>query len=148
MPDGFEIYETVNGLVYLRRQQPKLIREKELEDIRQRLAQLRAGHRYQVEDRGKVITIHESSNDFGIMRAFAPRLSAADHESIEARFAHYQPVMRFTLLDEERRRFAPERFCFRGSVDDWIPIGPPGSLNQLAAKYLKHLGQDSLYELY
>ena len=82
------------------------------------------------------------------MRAFAPHLSAAEHESFEARFAHYQPVMRFTLVDEERRRFGPERFCFRGSVDNWIPIGPPGSLEQLAAKYLKHLGQDSLYELY
>ena len=148
VPEGFEIYETVNGQVYLRRQQPKFIRDEELECIRHPLGQPRFGHRYQVEAQGKVITVHESCSDLGFMRDLTARLSLADPESLEARFAHYQPVMRFTLVDEERRRFAPERFCFRGSVDDWIPIGPPGALEELAAKYLKHLGQDSLYELY
>lgn len=148
VPEGFDIYETVNGQVFLRRQQPKLIRDDELECVRRPLAQPRAGHRYRVEAQGRVITIHESGNGFGSMRDWATHLSAADHERIEVQFAHYEPVMRFTLVDEERRWFAPERFCFRGSVDDWIPIGSPGALAQLAAKYLKHLGQDSLYELF
>lgn len=148
VPEGFEIHETVNGQVFLRRQQPKLIREEELDCIRRKLTQPRAGHRYQVEASGKIITVHESGDDLGLLREVAPHLSAREHERISVQFAHYQPVMRFILTDAERRVFAPERYCFRGSVDDWISIGPPASLEKLAAKYLNHLGQDSLYELY
>ena len=43
LPAGFEIYETVNGQVYLRRQQPQLIRDDEREFISQYLAKPRLG---------------------------------------------------------------------------------------------------------
>ena len=56
--------------------------------------------------------------------------------------------MRFVLVDKAERLFAPERYCFRGSVDDWISIGPPAPLEKLAAKYLKHLGRESFFELF
>jgi hypothetical protein len=148
VPEGFEIYETVNGQVFLRRRQPKLIRDDELECVRRPLAQPRAGHRYQVEAQGRVLTIHESVGQLGSFIGWGTHLSAAERERIKVRLAHYQPVRRFTLVDEECRSFAPERFCFRGSVYDWIPIGPPGALARLVAKYVKHLGQDSLYDLY
>jgi hypothetical protein len=148
IPEGFEIYETVNGMVYLRRQQPRLVRDEELECVRAPLAQPRGGRHYRVEAQGRVITIHESCGDFSFLRSWAPHVSAAEHERIQARSMHYQPVMRFTLVDEQKREFAPERYCFRGCVDDWIPIGPPGSLKQLAARLLKHLGKDTLYDLY
>ncbi len=148
LPDGFEIYETVNGQVYLRRQQPKLIRDDELECVRCRLTQPRAGHRYQVEVQDKVITVHESGDNLGFMREVAPHLPAREQERIMAQFAHYQPVMRFILTEAERRLFAPERYCFRGSVDGWISIGPPAPLEKLAARYLKHLGEDSFFELF
>ena len=58
------------------------------------------------------------------------------------------PVMRFVLQDEARRLFAPERYCFRGSVEDWISIGEPDQLGKLASRFLKHLGKDSIYDLY
>jgi hypothetical protein len=148
VPLGFEVYETVNGQVYIRRQKPKLITDDELGCIRQRIEQPRNGHRFKVEVLGKVMTIHESGNELEALRSFAPHLSVRQHEAIEERLAHYQPVLRFTLADASERLFAPERYCFRGSVDDWIPIGPPASLRKLADAYLKHLGQDSLYELF
>jgi len=37
--------------------------------------------------------------------------------------------------------------CFVGSVDDWIDIGH-GSLAALVKRYVKHLGQESYFELY
>jgi len=57
-------------------------------------------------------------------------------------------VLRVILADAKRRLFAAERYCFRGSVDDWISIGRAERIDKLAARYLKHLGQDSLYELF
>jgi hypothetical protein len=148
VPEGFEIHETVNGQVFLRRQPRQLIREDELDLIRRPQAQPRAGMRYQVEAQGKVVIIHEASDNLRLMRETARHLSVREQERIAEQFAHYQTVMRFTLLDAERRWFAPERFCFRGSVDDWISIGAPGPLAGLAGPYLKHLGQESLYELF
>ena len=147
MPDGFEIYESVNGRVYLRRAQPKLVRDEELDALRRRLATPRAGHRYQVEACGITITIHESDNDFGFLGEFAPHLAPQERDRIAEQFYRYQPVLRFILVDPERRRFAPERYCFRGSVDDWISIGPPKTLEELVTRYFKHLGHDSFYEL-
>jgi hypothetical protein len=148
VPAGFEIYEAVNGQVYLRRQQAKLISDDERDCIARKLERPRAGHRYKVEVRGKILTVHESIGDFGWLARLAPHLSQQALNADAERFAHYQPVLRFILADTEQRLFAPERFCFRGSVDDWIPIGPPEQIEKLAARYLKHLGQDSMYELY
>ncbi len=152
LPVGFEIYERVNGQAYLRRQQPKLIHDDERECIAHRLAKPPPGHRYQVEVQGKAITVHESARDIIEDRTWLGRFSCSDSltdlEEINARFAHYQPVMRFLLVDTERRMFAPERFCFRGSVDDWISIGSPDTIQKLARKFVKHLGKESLYELF
>jgi hypothetical protein len=60
----------------------------------------------------------------------------------------YTAVMRFRLVEEDRRRFAAERFCFRGSIDDWIHIGGPDRLEKLVKRYVKYLGTDDFYELF
>lgn len=82
------------------------------------------------------------------LREINIRFSARELEDYAAREAHYMPVMRFVLRDEASRVFEPERFCFRGSVEDWISIGGPDQLQKLTSKFLKHLGTDSMYELY
>ena len=152
LPDGFEVYESVNGQVYLRRQQPQLIRNDELQCLTERLAKPQPGHRYKVEVRGITLIIHESARDVGEDLRWLGRFpfsrSPQDLEEINERLAHYQPVMRFVLVDAERRLFAPERFCFRGSVDDWISIGFPNTIQNLAGKFVRHLGKDSMYELH
>ena len=63
--------------------------------------------------------------------------------------ATYQAVMRFVLADPEKRLFLAERFCFRGSVDHWIDIGGPAQkLSVVLKKFSKHLGKESIFELY
>ena len=76
------------------------------------------------------------------------RFSAHRLEEYAVRNAHYVPVMRFVLQDKAKRVFRPERYCFRGNVEDWISIAQPAQLDKLTAKFLKHLGRDSIYELY
>ncbi len=36
----------------------------------------------------------------------------------------------FQLVDATRRTFQAQRYCFLGSVDDWIEIGKPGKTVQ------------------
>jgi hypothetical protein len=148
VPDGFEIHEAVDGKVYLRRAQPKLVRDEEVEVVHSKLAKRQSGFRYKVEARGKVITLHQSEDRLGALAAIMPRLSLRTDDSLEEQFATYQAILRFSLVDPERRLFAPERYCFRGSVDDWISIGPPDTIQKLVARYGKHLGKDSFYELF
>jgi hypothetical protein len=64
------------------------------------------------------------------------------------KFLSYSPMMRFTLVDEQTRTFAVERWCFRGAIDGWFSLlGGVGELKTLVAKYCRHLGRESFYEL-
>ena len=62
--------------------------------------------------------------------------------------ARFSPVMRFTLLDEQARTFQTERWCYLGSIDDWIDIGSSGSLRRLARKFIRLLGSDALFDVF
>ena len=148
LPDGFEIFESVHGQVFLRRKQPSLIHDEETACIQSQLAKPRGKTLYRIEVRGDTVTIFDSTDQFG--GELERYLGNSPHNlaDLRERFAVYQPAMRFILVDGEKRLFAPERFCYRGSVDDWISIGRPEPVKKLVAKYLVHLGRDSLFELY
>jgi hypothetical protein len=70
-------------------------------------------------------------------------------KSVHIQSANYMTVMRFVLTEPEERLFLAERFCFRGSVEDWIDIGGPAQkLSVMLKKFIKHLGKESIFELY
>ncbi|MFW9261313.1 hypothetical protein [Nostoc sp. CALU 546] len=60
----------------------------------------------------------------------------------------YSPMLRFVLIDREQRAFLTQRYCFLGRIDDWIEIGTLGNLQDLVENYVKHLGQESFFELH
>jgi hypothetical protein len=107
-----------------------------------------AAHCYRAEISGNMIVVHEGDTHIDLLREINIRFSTRGLEEYAVQNADYVPVMRFVLLDKERRVFRPERYCFRGSVEDWISIGEPDRLEQLTSKFLKHLGNDSMYELF
>ena len=59
----------------------------------------------------------------------------------------YQKVLRFTLIDEDRRSFAAERWCSLGSIDDCISLTDSVDLSKLVRRYGPHIGKESFYEL-
>ncbi len=65
-----------------------------------------------------------------------------------ARHTGYNAEMRFTLSKVDQRIFTAERYCHRGSIDDWIRIDGPAPIEPLAQMLVQHLGRDSLYELF
>ena len=64
------------------------------------------------------------------------------------RVLSYSPMLKFTLTDKKQCLFAAWRYCFLGSIDDWITISNPDELPKLVKTYVKHLGEESYYELY
>jgi hypothetical protein len=153
IPEDYEIYEEpLRAQVFLQRKQPQAIVDSEKTLVENALAHLKGCKRYFVQVRGKIITIFESNEDLDELRNSLDSspfsfLRSRVEETLK-RSLTYTAVMRFTLVDEEHRVFNPERFCFRGAIDDWIGIGEPGQLDALIKRFLGFLGRGSFYELY
>ncbi|HKZ77528.1 MAG TPA: hypothetical protein VI750_07685 [Pyrinomonadaceae bacterium] len=56
--------------------------------------------------------------------------------------------LQFVLVDDKRRLYQARCYCYLGSIDDWVEIGKGGPLATLAKRYIKHLGQESYFELF
>lgn len=150
LPEGFEIYEHVNGQVFLRRKTPRLITDTELELVKAALKRHAEEWRYKVELKKNALIIHEASDNTAVLERIAlPWLSKSDITRSAIQSANYMAVLRFILVDDGKRLFIAERFCFRGSVNDWIGIGAgPQTLRAVIGKFIKHLGQKSMFELF
>ena len=149
IPDGFEIYENVNGQVFLRKTPKQIIKPEELALVEAALREHGEVWEYQVEVKKNTITVYESGTDIdgisNMLMAYAGRPLSAD-EKLQR--TNYMAIMRFVLEDKDDRLFITERFCFKGSVDDWIYVGGPAGLSDQVDKYIKHLGRDTFYELF
>jgi len=156
IPKGYEVYEhPANGQVFLRKIQPKLITDTEKHTVDKCLKRLNRPRRYIYDIKQRIITIYESNQDIDRLKELFSELTVnglpEDESALTAiidKAVNYSPVMRFILEDDEKRTFIAERFCFIGSIDDWIYIGGPDSLKKLVGTYVGHLGNDSLYEIY
>jgi len=148
IPDGYEIYENANSQVFLRRRTVQVIQPKELAVVEDSLRKHEDPWRHWVEVKKNAIVVYHAGEMTGIDGMLKSFGRSPLSETARRRFASYQAVMRFTSVDKKDRVFVAERFCFRGSVDDWIPIGGPAPLAAHLRKFVKHLGRESFYELF
>jgi hypothetical protein len=151
MPAGFEIYETPNAQVFLRRIPPKIITDEERQIVEDGMRQYASVQDYKIDVRGNAIEIqtpHQERETFREMfTRVRPDLDQTKIAEFVAQAVHYMPMMQFLLEDAQRRTFIAQRYCFIGSIDDWIDIGY-GPLTKLVKRYVKHLGQASYFELF
>lgn len=63
------------------------------------------------------------------------------------RHTQYTPVMRFLLVDAEKREFTVERMCCRGGMKGWLSLHRWGKIRNLAKQYVHHLGKESFFDL-
>ena len=148
VPQGFEIYENPNCQVFLRRKQPKLITEEELAVVEEGLNRYSRQERCRVDVRQAIITVFTPDQNLAELEKTMGFLPGPKAVGMLDRFTSYSPVLQFVLTNKEQRTFITRRYCFLGSVDDWIEIGRPQRLATLVKNYVRHLGQDSFYELY
>lgn len=156
VPHGYEVYENANGQVFLIKEQPKAITDQERLLIEKYLGGIKGDRSYRLDVRGAVITVHESNENTGRLRGMFEELSiyrsrqTTEDElfNLLDRSTTYSPVMRFILEDEENRLFSVQRYCFRGSVDDWIEIGGAQHLEAIVEQFMPHLGRESFFELF
>jgi hypothetical protein len=153
IPAGYEIYENPNAQVFLRRIPPKIITDEECQIVNEGMRKYAEVKDYKVDVRGNALLIYTADQDMDTLAALvcnphASREENARRMTLLRQGIHYSPMLVFQLVDAPRRIFQTQRYCFLGSVDDWIEIGKPGKLPALVKKYVKHLGQDSYVELW
>jgi len=152
IPDGYEIYENPNAQVFLRIIQPKIITDIEKAMVDKGMKRYSKVKDYQIDIKKETITIYLANQDSGELSGILESMArfhtpTAPIDQILNETLTFSPMLRFILVDEEKREFVAQRYCFRGSVDDWIDIGGPTSLEKLVKKFVKHLGQESYYDI-
>jgi hypothetical protein len=154
MPDGYEISESVNGIVSLVKERPKKLLPEEIAAVEDAVRRHSRARNYRVNVKPDRIEIYESigpdaedlieslsSHGFGV-----PGLGERIRAERE-RYTQFRAVLRFILEDEETRDFRAERWCYLGSIDDWIFV-TTGPLEQMARQMIPKLGSDAFFELY
>ncbi|MEA5449374.1 hypothetical protein VB780_12395 [Leptolyngbya sp. CCNP1308] len=149
VPKGYEIYENPNAQVFLRKIQPQIITPEEVAIVQAGVKKTAKLDYFMVDVKGKHIVVYLCDQNANALMAIAQSSSTGD-AGLADRMAQsftYSPMMQFVLVDEETREFEVERWCFRGSIDDWIMLDSSTNLQALVKKYARHLGQESFYEL-
>ena len=152
LPDGYEVWENpANCQVFLRKQEECLITKEEVTELTNAITKwCPISAKFDVRGR-KIIVYGSDANTEGysLLTALLPEFALSDLAKLLQAHATYAPLLRFTLTDSRKRIFSAERWCFSGSIDDWISVCDyaGGSLQRLCEKLLPHLGQNSFYEI-
>ena len=152
-PDGYEIYEhPANAQVFLRKKLPQIITDLEKRIVKRELENTPSSRWNLVDIKGREIIIYESNKNVDDLKesfgSFANFNDPSLLDKAPGISVHYAPIMKFVLKDEKKRTFIANRYCFLGSIDDWIFLGGPGPLKDVVKNYIKHLGKESLFEIF
>lgn len=158
LPKDYEIYEhPENAQVFLRKKRARLITDIEEQFVKKCLKTLKRSRRYLVDCKDEYITIYESNADTETLKGFLggllstaptrPNINTDDAMTalVNTASQHYTAMLRFYLDDKERRTFVAQRFCFRGSIDDWIYLAGPEAFEGIVKKHVALLGTDEFF---
>jgi hypothetical protein len=154
LPAGYEIEESVNGVVSLVREQPRLILPEEIAAVEVAIKKHPKSGNYRLSVKhDKIIAYEMVEPDVDEMRellsGFDQIPGLAERLQIERdRFTQFSQVLRFILEDAGGRIFRAERWCYYGDVDDWIYAGHSGKIDALAQKVVPVLGTEDFFQLY
>lgn len=149
LPDDFELFESpTDARVSIRKKVHSEICDNELQFVRERIDLIVRNVHSRVVSEGRSIVIYESSGhgSFNSMSDIFGSLTSRSAEAMQSA-GNMSPAFRLKLIRKHERIFEIQRFCFRGSIEGWISLHHEGSLDELCQHYLKHLGQESFFEL-
>jgi hypothetical protein len=150
LPKGYEIYENPNAQVFLRKIKPPIVTPEEVAIVQNGVKRYAQIEHFIVDVKGKHIVVYLCDQNVEALMEIASMGMGGNSTQIYKTLLNsvtYSPMMQFVLQDKKTRNFTLERWCFRGSVDDWIVLDSAIDLNALVKKYAPHLGQESFYNL-
>lgn len=156
IPEGYTISESVNGVVSLVRARPAQILPEEVAAVESAVRRRPKSRNYRVGVKQNQIEVYERVGpDVQDLLPIVQQLGGMRPglvDQLQTRLdqnAQFTPVMRFVLIDAERRTFRAQRMCYRGSIDDFIDLyGELGQIAELAHRLIPTLGTDEFFELF
>jgi hypothetical protein len=151
IPPGYEIYENPNAQVFLRRIRPQIITDEEMAIVKSGMKQYCRLERFIIDVKKNTIIIYTPDQDVDLLVGMFNSLGSTrgtNAKAVVEKFLTYSPMLQFILIDKEQRLFETQRYCFLGSIDDWMTIDYKDKLPKLVKTYVKHLGEDSFYDLH
>lgn len=136
LPKGYEVYEEPNGKVYARKKTKAMLNPAEISIISDGMKKYSEVSDFKLDIKKNIVSIY--TNESTEEESLIP---------LSLKHKYYEAKMRFILIDEEARTFVVERFCYLGSVDDWIDLDCSDDLSELVKEYVQHIGKESFYEL-
>ena len=124
IPEGYEITESVNGVVSLAKIKPVLIRPEEEQLVRDAVARHKKAHNYRVAAKGASITVYERAGadpdevarEMARFMGLPLRNATAEVRDQFDQHARFSGVLRFTLEDAEQRTFSTERWSWTATL--------------------------------
>ncbi len=151
IPTGYDIYENPNAQVFLRRKRTPIITDEEIATVAAGMRQYCRVKDFIIDVKKNTIVIYTPDQDVDSLvdsLSFMPGARESKVQAIREHALTYSPMLQFVLTDKAKRVFEARRYCFLGSIDDWIFIGEVGVLSKLVKTYVPHLGEESYFELY
>jgi hypothetical protein len=155
LPAGYTIRESVNGVVSLARARPPTFSPGEIAVVEAAVRRHPQAAHFRVEARRDHIAVHErlgpTADDLlaGLGDIVLPLPGArARVEATLERSSQYAPVLRFRLVDVDRRTFGVERRWYSGGDDEWLPLEMTGPLTEVAGRVVPLLGTEAFFALW
>jgi hypothetical protein len=154
IPKGWEISESVNGVVSLVRERVQKLLPGEVAAVEQAVRRHPKARNYRVNVRSDRIEVYERVGpDLGDLVSGLRELEILV-EGRETKLqkvlndgAQFAPVLQFILEDEESRFYRAERWCYSGGIDGWLFVDT-GPVEQMARRMIPTLGTDEFFELF
>ena len=158
VPAGYEVFESPErGQVYLRKRRATCIAPIEREIVAEGIRCESNLEQFIVDVEDDCLVVYLPTRKVNEVNELVCVLAGPDALQVpryrEARDqlireSPHEKVMRFELLDADRRLFHVERWCDRSWHNGWMHLAGPAPLSDLVEQYAEHLGEESFYELF
>ena len=156
IPAGYQISESVNGVVWLVKQRPQLILPEEVSSVESALHRHLKGREYRVDVKNKQIVVYEQLGpDMETLDDIFSRWGPNPPETLEKvkqeyinKWVRFGPVLRFILINPKERKFTVERRVYFDKDNDWIDLGELGDIEDLARRLIPKLETDEYFDLF
>lgn len=143
VPEGYEIFEKYDsGTVYIRKKKEMDFLARDVKIIEKELKKNKLLSDYKLDIHGDLIKIYVVEG--GISSASPKSLSRLFGGNTFSLFSQFEERMRIHKKGDE---YTLERYCYRGSIDDWIEIDFGADLEEIVKSNLRHLGSESYFDL-
>ncbi|GEM_PF-3781429 len=153
-PQGFEVFEKPDSrTIFIRRRKPNKFGLKGVNTIKKELEKNKNVADFRIDVNGDEVKVYttdiEASRESIFDGGLSQLLNSKDKlDFFKKRFQRYEERMRIKLMEKkEEKEYLVYRYCYRGSVDDWIIIDAGEDLIEMA-KNLQLIGTEEYFERY